>query len=80
MRAIYDESFMEMDERLDGGEELIFVATVPGRKLKTHHIRLVPEVSAGMTEAYGRARAHQSVFFLRVPRDYLSKRRIEAPE
>ncbi|QQP93802.1 hypothetical protein IGS68_34320 (plasmid) [Skermanella sp. TT6] len=80
LRAIYDEAVSAMVERLDSDEEIIFVATIPGRKIRTRHIRLTPEVAAAMAEACGRARVHQSVFFLRSLRDYLSRRGIDAPE
>jgi hypothetical protein len=80
MRAIYDEAITEMVDRIGGGENIFFPATIPGRGARARHIRLTPEVAGILAETCAAVRVHQSVFFLRAMRDYLSSKGIDAPE
>jgi hypothetical protein len=80
MRAIYDEAITEMVDRIDGGEQIVFVATVAGREWKPRHIRLTPDVAAAMTSTCNALRVHQSIFLHRAVRDYLSSKGIDVPE
>jgi hypothetical protein len=80
MRVIYDEAITAMVDRIDGGENVFFPATIPGRGAKARHIRLTPEIATDMAETCAAVRVHQSVFFLRAVRDYLSSKGIDVPE
>jgi hypothetical protein len=80
MRAVYDDAIMEMVGRITSGENVVFTATIPGRGARARHIRLTPEVAATLAETCADVRVHQSVFFLRALRDYLSSRGIDVPE
>jgi hypothetical protein len=80
MRAIYYEAILALANRIDGGEEVVFTATIPGRGWKSRHIRITPEVYVAMSEVCQQQRVHRSVFFLRALRDYLSSKGVDAPE
>jgi|SRR3954468_13239623 hypothetical protein len=80
LRAIYDEAIMEMVDRIAGGETVVFTAPIPGRGGRARHIRLTPGVATILAETCADVRVHQSGFFLRALRDYLSSRGIDAPE
>jgi hypothetical protein len=80
MRAIYDEAITEMVGRINGGDQVVFTATVAGREWKPRHIRLTPDVATAMTETCAALRVHQSIFLHRAVRDYLSSKGVEVPE
>lgn len=84
LRIIYDEAITRLVEKINGGEKVIFPATVAGRSVKNEwkarHIRLSAEVKDAMTNACTRLRVHKSVFFHLAVRDYLSSNGIDAPD
>jgi hypothetical protein len=80
LRETYDEAVSAMVNRIRGGEDVQFLATVPGVPFKPRRIRMTPEIFDSMTEVCADRRVHQSVFFLRALRDYLAAQGIPTPE
>ena len=84
LRMVYDEGIMALVERIKGGEEIFFPASVAGRSVgsawKARHIRLSREAKDAMNDMCGSLRVHKSVFFHRAMRDYLSSNGIDAPD
>jgi hypothetical protein len=80
MRAIYDDAITAMVNRIADGEKVFFPASIPGQGSRGRHIRLTPGVAAAMAKTCEANRVHQSVFFLRAMRDYLSSKGIDVPD
>ena len=79
MRVIYDEAIVAMEERVSGGETIVFPAVAIGRPYKARHIRMSKTAKSALDGMGKHLNIHRSVIFHKAVRDYLESNGVDTP-